>query len=259
MRIMVRTGCPKELSLAPNRPGEIGQAIGVDPGFDLVVRGSGPPDQLRPLSVGPGRLRIMDAMVAGCRLDNGTVWWTGPIGTPTDELQRICALLLGFADALAGTTVRQVPAAVPGKDARKTRTHALRQTALLAGKRASELDPSEVRAMLDDPDARVAVAAARSLSDTSALWALAEAEDPARRVVALVALAEVGADPRRVERGLLQLLEMGVSDSEVVEAIGAVGSADAIAPLRALVGFGLNARGRAALDAIGRIQSRSGL
>lgn len=259
VRMWVRVEGPKELCLVPNLPGEPGQAIGVDEEFDRAVRGSGPGELLRALAVGGARHRVLDALGVGCHLGNGVVWWTGPVGTSADELQRIAALLVSLADATAHPREVSANPETLGKDPRSVRRHALRQTALLAGKRTSELDPSVVRAMLRDPDARVAVAAARSLADVAALWELAQAEEPARRTVALVALAEMGADPRRVEAGLLALLAAGAADEEVLGALGAVGSGDAIGPLRPLVGFGLNARARAAADAIARIQARSGL
>lgn len=195
------------------------------------------------------------AAPSGVTLRHGRLVWQGPPTTEVDELEAVTGRLAEWGEAWMGV---RTPLSTTEPPERRSAARVLSRNALLVGRSETLLAPEQVRGLLADADPRVAATAARSLHDLDALWAMAEGADRAARVQALVALAAEGSDPRRVERGLLRELVAPDVDDEVLDALGVVGGSDAVASLRELAGYGLQARSRRALEALTRIQARSG-
>lgn len=231
-----------------------------DPILDAAAILRGEPAALLIARLGPDvRKRVLRAVREGATLAHGEWVWRQPGAVEPERIVGLVRVLAAAAEALVDSTPDDV------RDALRDRVAAdpepgVRLRALELLRAEDVVSPDALRALCDDDEAEVALAAALALGDEGrdALLRLLDAEArPIRRAAALALAARPpgpGAD--RVEAVLIELLD--APDVEIVVALGEIGTAAAIEPLQrvAATGAGLAPLAFEARAALGWVRGR---
>ena len=226
---------PAALVIAPEGlVARFGKALGAsdlevgDPAFDdaVILRGE-PPARLLSRLDRPARAAIAQAAARGAKLERGT--WTLVEGGMIADAGRLSTMVGGVVRAareLARTDI--APADGLWALVERDPVPGVRQRALDLLLHL-EPDPRAFEGLLDEPDPRIRLRAARAMSRIEVLAGLLTGPADVRRDAA-IALARLGFDTRDVRAALVDAL--AEPDDDVLDALDAVGTVHEVAPLR---------------------------